>query len=265
MREIRPEDYEKLAQNIVDDFIGNDTPLIQGVSKVASSMELNPHEIRNLTQLSNVAAHLRLFEKKAGNKMVEFLPVDPRDVIQGMFKDVPTEKTASDDSYSRESDFYGDFGTKVLEITSEKLATDAPEQKRTSKPIHRSDMIQRLRKVAEELDSRRLQSAWEYTEEIDKLASEFAKLYGPELGPFEKNAVARYGNVAVPILNDIRSRLRMPKVSLAAAQSNTKVAHVIDDDTPVMRSLLQLIKSATDTNDCARGLSFLKEKVGGML
>lgn len=265
MRELRPEDYEKLAQYIVGDFLTNDTPLSDGVTKVAMELELNPHQIRNLTQLSNVTAHLKLFEKKAEDKIVEFMPVNPTDVIQRMFKGASLEKTAVADDYDQAMDLYGDFGAKADDVTLEKLAEDYVDDKPTQHPQHRSKMILRLRKVAEELNSQRIQNAQSYVEELDKLAAEFAKMYGPDFRSFEKDAVVRYGDLAVPTLNDIRSRLRLGNINMDMAQSMRKEARVVDDETPEMQSFARLLKFAADTADYARGLEYLNEQAGGVL
>ena len=265
MRELRPEDYEKLAQRVVHAFLTDDTPLSDGVTKVAMELELNPHQIRNLTQLSNVTAHLKLFEKKADDKIVEFLPVDPKDVIQKMFKEAAHEKTAAADDYDQAVDLYGDFDIEVADTPMEKLAEDYVDPKPMRHPEHQSRMILRLRKVASELNSRRIQNAQDYVERLDKLASEFAKLYGPDFHSFEKDAVAQYGDVAVPALNDIRSRLRMGHVNLDIAGEMHKVARVVDDGTPEMQGFKQLLKFAAGTSDCARGLAYLEEQAGGVL
>jgi hypothetical protein len=265
MREILPEDYEKLARHIVDAFLDSDVSLATGVTKVAMEMEMNPHQIRNLTQLSNITAHLRLYEKKAEDKIVEFVPVNPREVIQNMFDDADTEKTASDDSYDQALDLYGDFGTKAKDVTMEKLAEDYEDPKPTRHPDHKSNMILRLRKVAEELNSNSIQHAQHYIEELDKLASEFAKLYGPDFRLFERDAIAKYGNLAVPTLNDIRSRLRLNSINLDTVQDMQKTARVVDDGTPEMQSFNVLLESAAQATNCARGVEYLKSEVGDVL
>lgn len=265
MRELLPEDYEKLARHIVDAFLDSDVSLANGVTKVAMELEMNPHQIRNLTQLSNITAHLKLYEKKAEDKIVEFVPVNPKEVIRNMFNDVDAEKTASDDSYDQALDLYGDFGAKIKDVTMEKLAEDYKDTKPTRHPDHRSNLVLRLRKVAEELDSRRIQHAQSYVEELDKLASEFAKLYGPDFRVFERGAIAKYGSVAIPTLNDIRSRLRLGSIDLSAAQDIQKVAHVVDDETPEMHSFNGLLESASQTSECALGIEYLKAQVGDVL
>jgi len=261
MRELRPEDYEKLAQHVVDAFLADDAPLADGVTKAAMELELNPHQIRNLTQLSNVTAHLKLFEKKAEDKVIEFVPVDPADIIQSMFKGITHEKTASDGSYDHALDFYGDFVTANVCAPQEKLAEIPQDEKPTRHPHQRSKMILRLQKVAEELDTQRIQNAQSYVEELDKLAAEFAKLYGPDIGSFEKDAVARYGELAVPTINDIRTCLRMDGISMNTVDAMNKTARVVDDETPEMRSLAQLIKFAAQTANCAHSLEYLRAKV----
>lgn len=261
IRVLRAEDYDKLAQHIVNDFIESEVPLSDGVLKVAKEMALHPNHIENLVQLSNKLAHLRLFEKKSGDKVVEFETVKPRDVLQRFYADAPAEKVAADLSRNRELDFFGDYEEPSKE--QEKTAEEAiPElDPKREHPEKTSRLTLKIRKVAEELDSRRLQAEWEYVEEMDKLAAEFAKLYGPNFEEFEKDATAVFGAVAQPIMNDIRGRLRLEPKNL----SFEKTARLVDTSTTEMQSLEKLIKLAAETADCARGRAYLEEHVGEVL
>lgn len=262
IRVLRAEDYDKLAQHIVNDFIESEVPLSDGVLKVAKEMALHPNHIENLVQLSNKLAHLRLFEKKSGDKIVEFETVKPRDVLQRFYADAPAEKVAEDLSRNRELDFFGDY-EEPSEDEQEKTAEETvPElDPKREHPEKTSQLTLKIRKVAEELDSRRLQAEWEYVEELDKLAAEFAKLYGPNFEEFEKDAAAAFGTVAQPIMNDIRSRLRLEPKEL----SLEKTSRLADTDTAEMKSLEKLIKLAAEAADCARGRAYLQEQVGEVL
>ena len=264
IRVFRAEDYEKLAKHVVNDFIDNETPLGEGVLKVAAEMDLSPEHIRNLVQLSNKMAHLRLFEKKADDKIVEFEPADPKAVLRMAFEKMSTEneKTAEDLGYDHASDFHGDFADLTKETVKEAAEESAPVLDEKLEHPHKADLsLLALRKVAEDLDSRRLQAEFGYLEELDKLAAEFAKLYGPDYVLFEKDALATYGEITVPTLNDIRDRLRMDPLN----GEIQKTAHLVDTDTEEMSSLQKLLKFASEAAQCGRGHEFLKEKLGDKL
>ena len=109
---------------------------------------------------------------------------------------------------------------------------------------------------------RRTQAMLEYEEEMHKTASMFASLYGPDYGTFEKDAVALYGADAVPILTDIRARLRMPAIKLAVFE---KTANLIDSDTPQMRSFQLLHKYAEDVKAQEAGKELLNHKIRSTL
>lgn len=278
MRAFQEDDFKKMARDVVAEYLERETPLSDGLAKAAEDMELNPDQIQNLVQLANSLAHLTLFENKNdGDKIVEFKPADPDDVLKRVYKEDSVPESAESEevcempsSSSKEMDFFGDFpdiASKLKSILSggSESICDPEEEKAESSvsPERRSMMVIRIRKVASELKNREMTSALEYQEELDKLASEFAKLYGPDFSDFEKNAVAFRGDTAIPVLADIRSCLRI------AGQVNTdsfeKRACVVDTETREMKSLDRLIKLAESHRDHGRAYTYLRQKVGGIL
>lgn len=267
IRVFRSEDYEKLAKHVVNDFIEKEVPLADGVLKVASEMDMGPEHLRNLVQISNKMAHLRLFEKKADDKFIEFEPADPRKVLKAMFEKMSTEieKTAADGGYDHDADFFGEFSVPSGETTKEAEIIEPLPEKRLEHPHKRDISLRTLRKTAEDLDSRKLQAEYEYLGEMDKLAAEFAKLYGPDYAAFEKDALYHYGEVTVPILGDIRSRLRMTEINVGVASGTEKIARLVDIETTEMKSLRKLIKFAAEAALCGRGHAYLKQELGDAL
>jgi hypothetical protein len=271
MRVLREKDFDKMAQKIVSDYLEREIPLDDGLAKVSEEAELGPDQIQNLVHTANTLAHLTLFEKKSGDKMVEFSPADPDIVLKKVYKhgqEMPESSEPCPESaspISQISDFFGDFPDLSKKI-QEALGTEtAPavslEGNDGATPHRKSMMIIKIRKVASELNNRRLTSALEYKEELDKLAAEFAKLYGPNYADFEKDALALRGDAAIPVLTDIRTCLRMPP----EVPSFDKKASVVDDKTPEMQSLDKLIKLSESHQDCEKACEFLRQKVGGVL
>lgn len=276
MRVLRAEDFEKMAREVVDGYLNQSVPLDSGLAKAAMDGGLNPDQIQNLVQLANSIAHLTLFDgKNDGDKIVKFNPADPDEVLKKVYQDDIPECGGDDEgedavpgapSMDDTTDFFGDFpdlSKKIRELTGQGSAPlSVDDDSEDSAPARKSVVIIKIRKVAEELKDREIASAFEYQEELDKLASEFAKLYGPSYDDFEKNALAIRGDKAIPVLCDVRSCLRMAPMQTAVLEKN---ARVVDADTPLMASLDTLIKLSTTHQESRQAYDYLKAKVGGAL
>jgi len=279
MRVLRAEDFEKMAREVVDEYLNQSVPLDAGLAKAAMDGELNPDQIQNLVQLANSIAHLTLFDgKNDGDKIVKFNPADPDVVLKKVYNDNVPECCGDEEegeavvpgspSMDSASDFFGDFpdlSKKIRELSGHSDETPGIEIDDASggaTPARKSVVIIKIRKVAEELKDRELVAAIEYKEELDKLASEFAKLYGPSYEDFEKDALSVRGDKAVPVLCDVRSCLRMAPIQSTVLE---KSARVVDSDTPLMTSLDTLIKLSATHQESRAAYNYLKEKVGGAL
>lgn len=263
------EDFEKMAQTIVDSYLKNAVPMEKSITKVALDNGLNPDQTKNLVNVSNVMAHITLFDKKADDKIIEFEPADPRSVLRQIYKNTEPEEAQAESPGSgtdRITDLFGDIselGDKVREMAGRPGKdtldeTPVDEAKTDLSPEKKQIMIVRIRKVAEELKSRKLQHAWEYKEELDKLAAEFAKLYGPDHGEFEKDAMSARGSAALPVLADVRRCLRLPGLETSTF---TKTARVVDAEKPRMQSLDRLIKLAEKFNNTTAGYQYLQKEL----
>jgi hypothetical protein len=267
MRVFSSDDFKKMARVVVNRFMDG-TPLSDGIVKSALDNELNPDQIRNLVQMANTMAHMTLFyNKNDGDKIVEFSPADPKDVMQNVYKDeMPPEEDSCDAcSPEKAMDMFGDLSSvvdKIKDMVSNGQSTSVETESTPTSPVKRQMTIIKIRKVAEALDNEKLETAHAYQDELDKVASEFAKLYGPDHGEFEKDALAWRGNAAVPVLNDIRNCLRMERISPAPL---TKTARVVDTDDRMLQSLERLMKLASAYEDYCDAKTFLQEKVGGYL
>ena len=259
-----------MAKEVVDNYLNSDVPLDDSLAKTAVEEDLNPDQIQNLVQLANSVAHLTLFDNKDdGDKIVEFSPADPDDVLKRVYKgSIPdsgddVEDAPPPSASDKAMDFFGDFpdlSKKLREIVGG--GEPAGEESSPASPGRKSMVIIKIRKVAADLKDRELQAAVEYKEELDKLASEFAKLYGPSHSEFEKDALAVRGDAALSVLCDVRECLRMPPIKSAILE---KTARVVDTDTPLLTSLDTLIKLSAKHTESRAAYDYLKEKVGGAL
>ncbi len=272
MQVLQEDDFKKMAQDIVTAYLEKDVPLADGLAKTAEGMGLNPDQIQNLVQLANSLAHLTLFEnKQGGDKVIDFSAADPEDVLKKVYKEGPVpeqqETCEMASPENSETDFFGDFPdlSKIREAINpgEAPGEVSSEPGDGASPQQHTMMIIKIRKVASELKNRELTSAIEYREELDKLATEFAKLYGPDFAEFEKKALAFRGNLAVPVLTDIRSCLRIP--GEVEETTSEKIAFVVDTKAKEMLSLDKLIKLAEDHRDYAKAYKHLHQKAGSVL
>lgn len=263
MRVLNKEDYEKLARQAVSQFIDGDVPLSDSLVKLSDSMGLNPDQIKSLVSVANTLTHLDLFDRKDdGDKVVEFSPADPKEILNRVYNgekltDVQEEAEAPDAC----DDMFGDF-PDMNATDEEPTVPDALPAEENASPREQQIMIIKIRKVAEELEQRKLAAALTYEEELNKLASDFAKLYGPDFVSFEKDAIDVHGGDAVPILADLRKLLRMPEIKLAVFE---KSARLVDSDTHEMHSFGQLKSLAEEAKGYSAGLQLLRQRAGGVL
>jgi len=283
MHELREEQFDKMAKAVVSSYLNDATPLEQGVVKMALDQGLNPDQIKNLVQLSNMMAHLKLFDQKSdGDKVIEFEPADPTSVLQNVYKEEPEseEVDVSSSDPGREQDMFGGMSElldKVKDmlgkneasgsLPEENVDTTIEDPTEELSPINENPqkkqmLIIKIRKVAEDLNDKKLQCAYEYKEELDKIATTFAKLYGPSLDDFEKDAMSARGHAAIPVLSDIRRCLRMSALSEGAL---VKSARVVDTDTPTMQSLDRLIKLAKSYAETVAGQQYVSKEFGQWL
>lgn len=272
MRVLQRQDYENLAKEAVARMVNDNVPLSDTLVKVSDDMGLNPDQIKALVQVANTLAHLDLFDRKTdGDKVIDFDPADPDSVVK---KVVSGGEEAECEEPSSLNDFYGDLpdmtqkdkgegegegeGLDGVGTPADVGNLDGPDVS----PEHRQIMIIKIRKVAEELKQRKITAALNYEEEVDKLAAEFAKLYGPNFEEFEKDAIDTHGADAIPILFDIRERLRLPEIKLAVFE---KRARLVDTGTAEMQSFDKLKGFSEDAKACAAGQVLLNNKIGAAL
>lgn len=91
MRVYREQDFDKMAERVVDRFMQGEK-LADAAAGEAMSGALNPDQIARMIQAANTQAFLRLMEQQkaqGGHDMTnEFDPIDPRQVIQQLVQSV---------------------------------------------------------------------------------------------------------------------------------------------------------------------------------
>jgi hypothetical protein len=85
MRAFREQDFDKMAERVVDRFMSGDK-LADAATEEAMGGELNPDQIARLVQAANTQAFLRLMDQQkaqGGADMThEFDPIDARQIVQ---------------------------------------------------------------------------------------------------------------------------------------------------------------------------------------
>jgi len=260
MRVLSKEDYEKLARQVVTEFVDHAVPLSDSLVKVSNSMGLNPDQIKSLVSIANTLAHLDLFDRKDdGDKVVEFPPASPKDVLNRVYNGEKLMDVQQESPEPDVCDMFGDLPDMEESMEAEK---EAPVETEEASPRDQQITIIKIRKVAEELKQRKLAAALTYEEKLNKLASDFASLYGPDFKAFEKDAIDVHGSDALPILTDLRNLLRLPEIKLAVFE---KSARLVDSDTHEMRDFGHLKSLVEEAKSCSAGLQFLNHKVGSIL
>ena len=304
MRVLQRTDYEDLAKEAVDQMLDASVPLADSLVKISDSMGLAPDQIKALVQVANTLAHLDLFDRKADDKVVEFDPADPSDVVQRVVSSGPETIETPMSSEGRTTDFFSDLPrsdssacdscstkkgcTKDASSCSscedkdhcsscedkdncsscEHNTTKSKGAKVVKEALdnltpHRQQMgIIKVQKVAEELNQRKISAALEYEETLDKLASDFASLYGPSLEEFEKDAIDTYDSDALPVLGDLRKLLRMSDIKIA---SHEKTVRLVDTSTAEMKTFKKLCSLVEEAETCEAGLQLLKQEAGDLL
>lgn len=86
MRAYREQDFEKMADRIVGQFLSGKAKLADAAAQEAIQGGLNPDQIERLTQSANTMAFLKMMDQRkqqgAGDLMHEFDPIDSRHVIR---------------------------------------------------------------------------------------------------------------------------------------------------------------------------------------
>lgn len=249
---------KKFANEIAKEYVEQHTPILDSVLSFCQDNKLNPEQIRNLVQLVNTLIHLLLFETKTDDKIIEFEPLDPDAIIRKIFEEEPSEESVPDND-TISVDLFDDLSSTFrnlqqrLGLEKEKVIDLSDifgpglakiKEERGPNSYKRQMMLMKIQKTAEELNLRNQEIIFEYTDVMDNLASKFASLYGPKLEEFEKDALALRGEKAIPVLQDLRICLQLPKAIYD--KSLVKQARVVDTSQEEMQALDCLIMLHND-------------------
>lgn len=79
-------DYEKLAEDISDNFVEKDIPLNKSIKIVSVKLDLNPEQIKRLSESSNIKAYNKVYDNTE-DKDFKFELADSKKIIDEVYSD----------------------------------------------------------------------------------------------------------------------------------------------------------------------------------
>ena len=268
---MRRADYERKADEAVQDFISSGVSLEESLVKIARRDSLNPEQIKRLVEMANTGTFLELFNKTAGkdDRMVEFEVADPQAVVGRFYKESPRELEKAAAASGPVPDFHYQAVPKNEntrhEETCEKVASDPLPGSSQNNKITWQIALERSRKVASSLEDRICSAEIVAGDLANKIASCFRGIYSRENYPeFEKNALALYGADAVVALSAVRRRLGLPSIERTPDPETVKKAslyYVVEKDSDGMGEVGEYLKCAHTVIECTQALEALSSKI----
>lgn len=275
MPALREQDFDKLAAQVVDEFLSKRAKLADAAAKVAQQNGLNPDQIERLTQSANTMTFLRMMEnaKAAGatDLTQEFDPIDSRHVIKIVIDNTGVHIDPGPGADIQQ----GQHGQE--ELPNEMAAVrggmppnaehEAQESPKVEKEEHESPKeagfrIMRTRKLAGVLEDQLRQAHLLFDETHEKLAARFKRLSNLNgFDAFEKDALADHGDTyGIAVLNSLRETRNMPLLSDADGfrKSAALADHHVTEETVELTLFGDLVKTAREAHRLAQGIAFLR-------
>jgi hypothetical protein len=271
---LQKEDYESMADGIVDSFAARQEPLNSSILKIAKEHDMNPDQIKRLVEMSNVKAFLKLFKDPANReKNIEFDVADPKKVLDDYYKPgAKGGKTISITKITVTGGGGGDGGDFFSDIPNMMHAKKYPEdaksvREKTAEAVDdlyvakpKREVVEfRLRKVAQQFHDKIYELEHEYQEGLDKLASEFRRDYGPDYREFEKTALHLHGLGVMPLIEDLRKVTRCKTEVYDLEKAASRV--FIDDNTPEHTLFAKMVECKQDQLKYASAHKIAKERL----
>jgi hypothetical protein len=226
--------FEQKAQTIAKTALAKGGDLHTLTIKEAKASGLNEEQIRRLGRAVNVKAFEEKFASLKGrpDRIVEFDPVDPENVISELFTTAPVAEKRASAAYPNLSDQMRDLRgwapaeqTKVASINvRQEMDRLVPKEP----PIEAQ--ISHWTKVAEDLRTRRAGAEIRWDDSMATIKSHSQRLYW-DRDEFEKDAVALYGDEVLFELNALRADARLPALELDASTATKLAAQLFGEET----------------------------------
>jgi len=237
---------DKLAHQIVDRFFIEKIALTNSVVETAQQENLNPEQIKRLVESVNNLTFLKKFNgtPPGHDRVIEFETANSDAAIQRLLDQAQNDtrnieqalsKSAEDPSKSKDNEL------PFSRAGAPEALPPKPMESEVEPPINLTHMTLKLRKTAELLDEQAYQTRMNLTNTLEKLATQFTRVGGPDFIAFEKDAFYTWGDTAGPYLQLLRQSLRYPLADYDST-AITKVARVMDSHTVEMQQLQSLMR-----------------------
>jgi hypothetical protein len=268
-------DLESMAKEIVNKFLSGSS-LEDEILKSSKDGLLNSEQIKRLTELSNTAAFLDMFNGKTGDdRMVEFNVADPSAIIKKYYSsdiagDNPAKGVVSieiedlDPSDNDHSIFFDDVvgdrydNSNIPDEASEngedefKLASLEKVAEEYASSQHKFSLGSMDEFRVQDIKNSLMDKIAHYNYVASDLADEVANTYKgiysrSKHAEFELGAFSRHGNAAIPALQMVRDRLGMPKIARAlSSQELSLIAdrHLVESSTSLTK-IAEIIDNAS--------------------
>lgn len=257
-------DYENLATDAVNAYFKSSTPLNQSILKIAQEQDFNPDQIKRLVEMANVKTFLKSFNAPDGKgKNIEFDVAEPDKILKEYYGGGPKKVTITKITVTQGGDdFFGDLPDMMRDERHPDESEAPAEEKTASIKPKREAVIMRLRKVAEDLTSKIYEKEHDYVENLEKLAMEFRKDYGPDYAEFEKTAMLLNGPGVSPLLDDLRTMIKWdkPKFDMEKTASRAVV-----EETQFTKLFTQMYEDKKEQIKYAQGAKLANEKLRTLL
>jgi len=281
MASITRNDFEIMAAEIADGFIKRGESLESSILSKARSSMMNSDQIKRLVEMANTSAFLDMFKGKSGeDRMVEFKVADPKVVISKYYNGrAPDGSPASSVSkttvsvvdYSDDDDdsnFFDDiarkFGGAGCGCEEDCDCSDCQDDSDTGlagtiksldektasyEGASNYGSLDKFRKqdITESLTTKLAFCEDDFSQAANDIAAKFKGIYSRDkYAEFELSAIARHGNSALPVLQAVRSRLSMEKISRSLGDLEMQLIsdrHIVTDS-PELKKLASAVQSA---------------------
>lgn len=247
MANITRRDFEKMALDVVDDFMSGKGIEDSILDKARESL-MNSDQIKRLVEMANTSAFLELFKGKSGDdKMVEFKVADPESVIKKyydsvpdgapaksvvsisiseidpsdddssiFFDDIASDKTACgcEDSKYDKSTYDSDSDFDIFSL--DKDPDDVQLKLSKTASFNKKDPYNKFRvmDLKDSLMSKLAHYNYLASDLADEVSTSYKGIYSRDkYAELELSSLSRMGNGSIPFLQMVRSRLGMDKIA----------------------------------------------------
>lgn len=246
------------TNEVVASHFKDNTPLTDGVVKIAERADLNPEQVRRLTESVNNETFLRRFQnaEKQGeaDRVVTFETADADAALSRL---VDTAKTAMYQGRVAPKDS-NDSGPLPRTHANTPAPLPPPRKEEVKEAqLNGHIIVRRLRKTAANLAAAMMEQREAYTSGLVQMTHHLVH-HPDQFDTFEKDAFYHWGGDACPHLQLLRSALRKPQATYNHAQF-TKVARVVDLNTVPMQQLQELHRNTSEIRRLNAGQEKVKQ------